>query len=261
MSTIRGLRATATAGLVAAALLLAPAGFAFASPSTDVSTPTPTTNGSTDVRTALSGPAAPPTAAVPEGAGEAWRHQGGVHGRPSSNHVRLEIVRRQTRPCRRRDPSARHIRKIANEMVVTNTDTGTPGARDSRMPPTAEISAKTTDATIVGRRRDEHPRRGGRRGDQQRHHQQRADDLHALRGGDPDQGREHDAQRAHGNSASGGHLGVDGGEQQRPEGHRQHRDDEQPTPRPTVPAPNSRRRRSARSAGRSWCRCGPGRGG
>jgi hypothetical protein len=32
---------------------------------------------------------------------------------------------------------------------VTNTDTGTPGASDSTMPPTAETSAKTTDATIV----------------------------------------------------------------------------------------------------------------
>ena len=50
MSTIRGLRATATAGLVAAALLLAPAGIAFAGPSTEASTPTPTiTTGSTDV--------------------------------------------------------------------------------------------------------------------------------------------------------------------------------------------------------------------
>ena len=29
------------------------------------------------------------------------------------------------------------------------TDTGTPGAGDSTMPPTADISAKTTDATIV----------------------------------------------------------------------------------------------------------------
>src|SRR5215213_11854831 len=34
-------------------------------------------------------------------------------------------------------------------MVVTNTDTGTPGASDITMPPTAEISAKTTEATIV----------------------------------------------------------------------------------------------------------------
>ena len=50
MSTLRGLRATVTAGLVAAAVLLAPAGIAFAGPSTDASTPTPTTTtGSTDV--------------------------------------------------------------------------------------------------------------------------------------------------------------------------------------------------------------------
>ena len=38
---------------------------------------------------------------------------------------------------------------MANEIVVTNTDTGTPGASDSTMPPTADISAKTTEATIV----------------------------------------------------------------------------------------------------------------
>ena len=31
-------------------------------------------------------------------------------------------------------------------MVATNTDTGTPGANDSTMPPTAEISAKSTAA-------------------------------------------------------------------------------------------------------------------
>src|ERR1700755_816581 len=34
-------------------------------------------------------------------------------------------------------------------MVATNTDTGTPGASDSMMPPTAEISANTTEATIA----------------------------------------------------------------------------------------------------------------
>ena len=38
---------------------------------------------------------------------------------------------------------------MPNEIDVTNTDTGTPGARDSTMPPTAAISANTTDATIV----------------------------------------------------------------------------------------------------------------
>jgi hypothetical protein len=38
---------------------------------------------------------------------------------------------------------------MANEIVVTNTDTGTPGASDSRMPPTAETSANTTDAAMV----------------------------------------------------------------------------------------------------------------
>ncbi len=34
-------------------------------------------------------------------------------------------------------------------MVATNTDTGTPGASDSRMPPTAETSAKTTEVAIA----------------------------------------------------------------------------------------------------------------
>ena len=38
---------------------------------------------------------------------------------------------------------------MANEIVVTNTDTGTPGASDNRMPPTAAISANTTEAMIV----------------------------------------------------------------------------------------------------------------
>ena len=34
-------------------------------------------------------------------------------------------------------------------MVVTNTETGTPGASDATMPPTAAISANTTDAVMV----------------------------------------------------------------------------------------------------------------
>lgn len=34
-------------------------------------------------------------------------------------------------------------------MVVTNTDTGTPGASDNTMPATADTSAKTTDAAIT----------------------------------------------------------------------------------------------------------------
>ena len=106
---------------------------------------------------------------------------------------------------------------------MTNTETGTPGASDNTMPPTAEISAKTTDATIVGDGRDEYPRRRGGGCDQQRHHQQRADDLHALRGGDADQRREHDAQRADRYPARGSHLRVDGGEQQRPVADGQHR--------------------------------------
>ena len=57
------------------------------------------------------------------------------------------VARRARRPARR--PTSQHTRKIANEIVVTNTDTGTPGASDNRMPPTAEISANTTDATMV----------------------------------------------------------------------------------------------------------------
>src|ERR1700742_4414099 len=34
-------------------------------------------------------------------------------------------------------------------MVETNTDTGTPGANDSKMPPTAETSANSTEAAMV----------------------------------------------------------------------------------------------------------------
>ena len=49
----------------------------------------------------------------------------------------------------RRLPTSQHSKKIANEIVVTNTDTGTPGASDRTMPPTADISAKTTEAAIV----------------------------------------------------------------------------------------------------------------
>ena len=38
---------------------------------------------------------------------------------------------------------------MPNEIDVTNTDTGTPGASDSTIPPTAAISANTTEASIV----------------------------------------------------------------------------------------------------------------
>ena len=43
---------------------------------------------------------------------------------------------------------AQHARKMTNEIVVTNTETGTPGASDSTMPPIAATSANTTDAAM-----------------------------------------------------------------------------------------------------------------
>ena len=38
---------------------------------------------------------------------------------------------------------------MTNEIVVTKLDTGTPGARDSRMPPTAASSANTIDRIVA----------------------------------------------------------------------------------------------------------------
>ena len=86
---------------------------------------------------------------------------------------------------------------MTNEIVVTNTDTGTPGASDNTMPATADNSANTTEATSTATG-ELNTSRGGR-GDQQRHHQQRADDLDALRRDHTDQRGEHDAQCAHRN--------------------------------------------------------------
>src|SRR3978361_533374 len=42
-----------------------------------------------------------------------------------------------------------HVKKIANDIAVTNTDTGTPGASGKTMPPTAANSANTIDAAMV----------------------------------------------------------------------------------------------------------------
>src|ERR1700712_167649 len=46
-------------------------------------------------------------------------------------------------------PMNQHVKKMANDITVTNTDTGTPGASDNTMPPTAANSANTIDAAMV----------------------------------------------------------------------------------------------------------------
>ncbi len=52
---------------------------------------------------------------------------------------------------RRRRRAASKSGRSGSEMVATNTDTGT-GASDSRIPPTAETSAKTTEVAIAATR-------------------------------------------------------------------------------------------------------------
>lgn len=112
-------------------------------------------------------------------------------------------------------------------MVATNTDTGTPGASDSRMPPTAETSAKTTEVAIAATGATTTRAAAAAGVDQQRHHEECPDDLDSLGGYHAHQCGEHNSQGAHWHAAGGRDLRIDGGKQERSVADRQHGDHEQ----------------------------------